>query len=163
MKKLIFLLTLVIAVLFSAPAFAADRYHDIINEVNTYVDQGKLPQFHKQLAKKEGYQVFYTKKVRTNKEYDGLASLAQTSETTLRSIIQTYENRTNNVWYDVLTNLAVSVPVFGYVKLMLSASIYVSDCTFLTVEASYIPNSIVFLEMSCASFTVLTTLAVMSS
>ncbi len=109
MKKLIFLVTILLAVLFSVPAFAADRYNDIINEVNAYVDQGKLPQFHKQLAKKEGYQVFYTKKVRTNKEYDGLASLAQTSETTLRSIIQTYENRTNNVWYDVLTNLDIDV------------------------------------------------------
>jgi len=109
MKKLIFLLTLVIAVLFSVPAFAADRYHDIINEVNAYVDQGRLPQFHKQLATKEGYQVYYTKKVRTNKEYDGLASLAATSETTLRSLVQAYENRTNNVWYDVLTNLDIDV------------------------------------------------------
>ena len=108
MKKFILFLTLLVTFIFSIfgiKAYASDYYHDIINEVNTYVDQGRLPAFHRQLATKEGYQVYYTKKVRTNKMTDGLTELSQVSETTLRGIIQAYENRTNSVWYDVLTNL----------------------------------------------------------
>lgn len=112
MKKFILFLTVLVTFIFSIfgiKVYASDYYHDIINEVNTYVDQGKLPAFHKQLATKEGYQVYYTKKVRTNKMTDGLTELSQVSETTLRGIIQAYENRTNQVWYDVLTNLDIDV------------------------------------------------------
>ena len=86
-------------------AFASE-YDDIQTEVVSLINQGKLPTFHRNLARNTGYQTMYTKMYRQGSE--GTRNhFAGLSESNLKSYINMYESDWDSVWYDIITNLDI--------------------------------------------------------
>ena len=84
----------------------ASTYDDLIYEINANVDAGVLPEYHRYLAESTGYQTYYMKAYKMNDE-EGREYFKSLSYGRLQNIIQNYENKWNEVWYDVLNNLDV--------------------------------------------------------
>lgn len=108
MKKLkIVVFVLIITLLLCMPVSAKDYYKDIPTEVSGLVSQGILPSFHNDVSKSEGYQTFYTKKVKMNNREEGLKHLAKMTYGELHQTINWYNNEWNQLWYDVINNLDI--------------------------------------------------------
>ncbi len=84
----------------------ASEYDDIQEEVDNLVTVGIFGDQHKRLSSNVGYQTLYTKMYRqgnaNTKDY-----FANMSYGELLNIIDMYENRWNDVWFDILTNLDI--------------------------------------------------------
>ena len=100
-----FALVLSLFILCSGSVYASE-YDAIQAEVETLVNNGTLGSQHKKLAHNVGYQTLYTKMYRQGnsamKSY-----FAEMTYGELLNIIDMYENRWNEVWFDILTNLDI--------------------------------------------------------
>ncbi len=109
-KKVKILLTAFLAVLslfvITGNNVYASEYDEIQEEVNNLVDNGTLGSQHKALAHNVGYQTLYTKMYRQgnqgSREYFASMSFSQ-----LANLIDVYENKWNDVWFDILTNIDI--------------------------------------------------------
>ena len=109
-KKVKILLTAFIAVLslfvITGNNVYASEYDEIQEEVNNLVDNGTLGSQHKALAHNVGYQTLYTKMYRQgnqgSRDYFASMSFSQ-----LANLIDVYENKWNDVWFDILTNIDI--------------------------------------------------------
>ena len=109
-KKVTILLiafTLVLSLfIFCSSNVYASEYDEIQTEVVDLVNQGKLQTFHRNLARSTGYQTLYTKMYRQGSQ--GTKNyFANMSQSELVNIIDMYENKWNEVWFDILTNLDI--------------------------------------------------------
>ena len=92
--------------IFAGISVNASEYDAIQAEVETLVNNGTLGPQHKRLAHNVGYQTLYTKMYRQGNE--SLKSyFAEMNYSQLANIIDMYENRWNEVWFDILTNLDI--------------------------------------------------------
>ena len=92
--------------IFTGISVNASEYDEIAKEVETLVNNGTLGAQHKSFMHNTGYQTLYTKMYRQGsqgtKEYFGNMNYSQ-----LANIIDMYENKWNEVWFDILTNLDI--------------------------------------------------------
>ena len=100
-----FALVLSLFILCSGSVYASE-YDAIQTEVETLVNNGTLGNQHKKLAHNVGYQTLYTKMYRQGN--GAMRSyFAEMTYGELLNIIDMYENRWNEVWFDILTNLDI--------------------------------------------------------
>ena len=92
--------------IFAGISVNASEYDEIAKEVETLVNNGTLGAQHKNFMHNTGYQTLYTKMYR-----QGNSSLksyfAEMNYSQLANIIDMYENKWNEVWFDILTNLDI--------------------------------------------------------
>ena len=106
-KILLTAFTLVLSLfIFCSSNVYASEYDEIQTEVVDLVNQGKLQTFHRNLARSTGYQTLYTKMYRQGSQgtKDYFANMSQSE---LVNIIDMYENKWNDVWFDILTNIDI--------------------------------------------------------
>ena len=92
--------------IFCSGSVYASEYDEIAKEVETLVNNGTLGAQHKSFMHNTGYQTLYTKMYRQGnsslRSYFGNMNYSQ-----LANIIDMYENKWNEVWFDILTNLDI--------------------------------------------------------
>ena len=103
---LVTLITTIILMLSISVSVSASTYEDIQKEVSTLVNQNILPSYHLNLSYDTAYQTLYNKMYRQGNT-ESKDTFKEMSESNLRSIIKSYKNDWDKVWFDILTNLDV--------------------------------------------------------